>query len=403
MNPTIKIYDSQPYQTEFQAAVISCEPVPEPVKETISPAEASAARQLYHIVLDRTLFFPEEGGQNADCGTLNTHPVLDVQIKQNIIYHTTDVPFIPGSCVAGMIDWPTRYSNMQQHSGEHIMSGLIHSRFGYDNVGFHLGTQNVTLDFNGFLTGEQLNLIETLANEAIYKNMEIIAEYPAKENLKTLTYRSKIEIDGPVRIVTIPGYDICACCAPHVKRTGEIGMIKIVDAVKYKGGIRISILCGSRALSDYRRKQEQQKAISVLLSAKEDSVSQAVAKLKDDNYSLKGKIMELQNLLIEQKVSRLPQTADSLYLFEDILDVPVHKKYVNLLTEKSDGICGVFSGSDDGGYRYIIASPSKDVRAVNHLLKEAFQAKGGGSFEMVQGSLHAAQNEILKVLRQIKE
>lgn len=392
MNPTIKLYDHYPYETNFDAVVLSCEPV------TVISEAGKASVELYHTVLDQTLFFPEEGGQNADTGSINAYPVLDVQIRKNIIYHTMNIPFAPGSCVAGTIDWKERYSNMQQHSGEHILSGLTHAHFGFDNVGFHLGAKNITLDFNGFLTEQQLHLLETLANEAIYNNLEILAGYPPENELETLSYRSKTDIEGCVRIVTIPGYDVCACCAPHVSRTGEIGIIKIVDAVKYKGGIRIGILCGSRALSDYRLKQEQQKAISVLLSVKEDSVSAAVSKLKDDNYTLRGKIMELQNTLIEQKAALVPHSLDNLYLFEDALEASVHKKYVNLLTEKCSAVCGVFAGSDTEGYRYIISSVRNDVRPINSQLIERFQAKGGGSAAMIQGSLHVTRDEILEAL-----
>ncbi len=279
------------------------------------------------------------------------------------------------------------------------MSGLIHSHFGYDNVGFHLGVKNVTLDFNGFLTPEQLDTIESLANEAVYKNLAILASYPPKDQLDAMEYRSKIELTGPVRIVTIPGYDICACCAPHVKNTGEIGMIKITDAIKYKGGIRISIQCGSRALDDYRMKQRQIFALSALLSAKQEAVADAAAKLKEDNFSLKGRIIALQNSLIELKASAIPADIEHLCLIENHLEPAAHKNYVNLLTEKCSGICAVFSGSDADGYRYIIASKSQDVRPLNNRLKTELQAKGGGSREMVQGSYSGQKEHLLPIFQ----
>lgn len=390
MTPTIKLYDFDAYQTEFEAVVLFCEPH--------SVSDGKAAYPLYDILLNQTLFFPEEGGQNADTGTLNGQAVTDVQIRNNLIYHTTAAPFTPGETVSGSIYWNSRYSNMQQHSGEHIMSGLIHSHFGYDNVGFHLGNQNVTLDFNGFLTEEQLEFIENLANDAIYKNLEIEAVYPPTEALNTMTYRSKIEIDGPVRIVTIPGYDVCACCAPHVKRTGEIGIIKIVDAIKYKGGIRISILCGSRALADYRAKQSRNTAVSVLLSAKPEAIADAVTRLKEENFALKGQLMELENSLMEQKAARIPNGTENICLFEETLESAAHRKYVNLLMEKCSGICAVFVGNDADGYRYIIASKSVDVRPVSETLKKEFQARGGGSAEMIQGSVSADKGSLEAVL-----
>lgn len=385
---TKKLYDSDAYQTVFGASVLSCE------LRTGNGKGADNASPLYDIILDQTLFFPEEGGQNADTGMLNSCPVLDVQIKDGIIRHTTAAPFSPGSRVEGRIDWQPRYSNMQQHSGEHIISGLVHSRFGYDNVGFHLGIKNVTLDFNGLFTMEQLELIESLANEAVWKNIEIDASYPSKDRLNALEYRSKIELTGPVRIVTIPGYDICACCAPHVKRTGEIGMIKIIDAVKYKGGMRISIQCGDRALADYRMKQQQLSAVSVLLSAKLEAAADAVSKLKEDNFALKGQIMDLQSALTAQKADAIPEDAQNLLLFESSLESGVHKKYVNRLTAKHPGICAVFAGSDTEGYRYMIASLSQDVRPLNDRMKTELSARGGGSREMVQGSCPGSKQQL---------
>lgn len=402
MQKTIKLYDNDAYQTEFQAVVLSCEPhVGSAPGGSASPdgSDNSAASDvLYDIILDQTLFFPEEGGQNADSGMINGQPVSDVQIQDDVIRHTVAAPFAPGATVTGSINWDMRYSNMQQHSGEHIMSGLIHTHFGYNNVGFHLGSQNVTLDFNGFLDDSQLEIMETLANEAIYKNLEIEAVYPSAESLAAMTYRSKIEIDGPVRIVTIPDYDVCACCAPHVRRTGEIGMIKIVDAIKYKGGVRISILCGSRALADYRAKQERNTAVSVLLSAKPEVIADAVTRLKEENFSLKGQLMELESSLIEQKAALIPDGTQNICLFEETLESAAHRKYVNLLVEKCSGICAVFVGNDADGYRYIIASKSTDVRTVGESLKKEFQARGGGSAEMIQGSVSANRASLESVL-----
>ncbi|WMC92113.1 alanyl-tRNA editing protein [Kineothrix sp. MB12-C1] len=387
MEKTIKLYDTDAYQTEFTATVLSCHPV--------SGEDKSSSEVLYKVILDRTLFFPEEGGQDADTGILNEAKVIDVQIKDGIITHITDSPFHPGLSVLGKIDWASRYSNMQQHSGEHIMSGLIHSHFGYDNVGFHLGSQAVTLDFNGFLEKEQLDMIEILANDVIYRNIETIAEYPSTEVLSALNYRSKIELNEPVRIVTFPGYDVCACCAPHIKRTGEIGIIKIIDSFRHRGGIRISILCGSRALMDYRNKQKQTDTISALLSAKPELIAQAVERLKEENFSLRGQIMDLQDTLTELKVAQITEDTKDICLFESDMEASTHRKYVNLLIEKCSGICSIFSGDDASGYRYIIASKTEDVRPVNEMLRQQLQAKGGGSKEMVQGSVNSTKNEIL--------
>ena len=211
----------------------------------------------YEIILDRTAFFPEGGGQSSDTGSLGGVSVSDVQEIDGKIIHYTDGPLVEGTEVEGCIDWTERFSKMQQHTGEHIVSGLIHKIYGYHNVGFHLGTDSVTLDFNGVVPKEKLHEIEQLANEAVAKNLPVQVLYPTDEELSKISYRSKIEIEGQVRIVVIDGYDVCACCAPHVKQTGEIGLIKLVGMQNYKGGVRISMLCGFRALEDYYQKEKK--------------------------------------------------------------------------------------------------------------------------------------------------
>lgn len=394
---TEKLYDTDAYQTEFTASILS-----------ISPRSEKNSLSLYDVILNRTLFFPEEGGQNADQGTINGYPVTDVQIKDNIIIHTiaVDSTLLPafeadltiGKEIEGKIDWNMRYSNMQQHSGEHIISGLVHAHFGYNNVGFHLSPQTVTLDFNGLLDKDDLLLIETLANEAIYKNLTILAEYPDESILASLHYRSKLELKDSIRIVTIPGYDICACCAPHVKMTGEIGIIKITDVINYKGGVRISILCGNRALEDFRKKQDIVSSISILTSSKPEAITDAVLRLKEENYSLNGKIASLYDSLVELKAASIPPAEKNLCLFESALESSAHRKYVNLLVQNCNGICAVFVGNEENGYRYIIASKSMDVRSLNNILKEKFNAKGGGSLEMIQGSLYGNPIEITKII-----
>ena len=221
---TEKLFYQDSHIAEFEAEVLSC----------------TAAGAGYEIELDRTAFFPEGGGQYADTGMLGGVRVTDVQERDGRVLHMTDGPLDAGMRVTGRIDWEERFMKMQQHSGEHIVSGLVHARFGYNNVGFHLGTEDCTMDFGGVLTDEQLMEIEREANRAVWKNLEIEALYPTEEELKKLQYRSKIEIEGQVRIIVIPGYDVCACCAPHVKRTGEIGLIKLNHMQHYKGGVRVT-------------------------------------------------------------------------------------------------------------------------------------------------------------------
>ena len=284
----------------------------------------------------------------------------DVQEIDGKIIHYTDGPLVEGTEVEGCIDWTERFSKMQQHTGEHIVSGLIHKIYGYHNVGFHLGTDSVTLDFNGVVPKEKLHEIEQLANEAVAKNLPVQVLYPTDEELSKISYRSKIEIEGQVRIVVIDGYDVCACCAPHVKQTGEIGLIKLVGMQNYKGGVRISMLCGFRALEDYYQKEKNNREIAVMLSAKEYETAVEVERLQEELAMKKAKIAEL----------------------------------VNLLLKKGAKMAAVFSGNEREGYRYVLGSRSLDVRENGKLLNEAFHGRGGGKPEMVQGTVQGKREEI---------
>ena len=270
-------------------------------KFTAVVQECLKAGDRYQVVLDRTAFFPEGGGQYADTGMLEEVHVLDVQEKDGIIYHLTDRALFPGAGVTGRIDWEERFMKMQQHTGEHIVSGLVHARFGYRNVGFHLGTTDCTMDFNGEITKEELLEIEKEANQAVIQNLDVMVSYPSAEELKSLEYRSKIEIEGQVRIVTIPGYDVCACCAPHVNKTGEIGQIKLTNVQRYKGGVRVTMLCGFRALADYNRKLHAVRQISAALCAKEDETTEAVGHLQEECAQWKQRVINLQKEILGYK------------------------------------------------------------------------------------------------------
>lgn len=348
----------------------------------------------YEAVLDRTAFFPEGGGQYADTGKIDDVEVLDVHERQGIIYHKISGPLEVGKTVKGCINWEERFSKMQQHSGEHIVSGLVHQIYGYDNVGFHMGKDAITMDFNGILTKEQLNDIEKKANEAVVKNLDIQVIYPTKEELATLEYRSKIEIEGQVRIVIIPGCDACACCAPHVKKTGEVGVIKLLGVQNYKGGVRVSMLCGFRALEDYDKKAEDVKSISVLLSAKEDILPDEVLRIKNELAAQKQKLSELQRQLLEYKVKELEENQRLIVMFEAGLEGSAPRELANLILEKGAEVAAVFSSNANGGYHYVIGSRTADTRSYAKILNEKFQGRGGGKPEMVQGTLYGDEAEI---------
>lgn len=383
---TVRLYDQDAYATKFEAEVLACEEVEKKEKK------------VYQVWLDQTLFFPEEGGQSPDMGTIDGIKVLDVQIKDEVITHTLAAPLAVGTMVKGVVDWKHRFYNMQQHSGEHIFSGIVHNRFGYDNVGFHLSDSIVTMDFNGVITAEDIEEIETEVNQAIIENIPVEVSYPTKEELKVLEYRSKIEIEGQVRIVTIPGYDVCACCAPHVRRTGEIGMLKVMNVQSYKGGVRISILCGFRALEAFRQKADIITELMAQFSTNQEALVENVTKLKNTNQTMKNQLASAKQELMEYKVAAIPEDSENAILFESDLDTPVVRNVVNGLVEKFAGISAVFVGDDENGYQFIVGSKNKDCRAIAAALREKLSARGGGSDKMIQGSVAASQLQIEELL-----
>ena len=373
---TEKLFYTDSHLQEFTAEVMSCRP----------------CDNGYEAVLSRTAFFPEGGGQAADTGVIDGIRVYDVQEKGEQIFH-----YLEGKTVTGQIDWDKRFSRMQQHSGEHIVSGIVHARFGYDNVGFHLNDELCTLDLSGPLTKEELREVEDAANEAVFANVPVQVSYPSKEELKTLDYRSKIEIDGQVRIVTIPGYDVCACCAPHVYFTGEIGLIKLVQSQNYKGGIRITMLCGRRALKDYQQKEESVKAIMGSLSAKEELIAEAVERVKEECTQLKSELAETRYQILEAQAEKIPEGQKKVCIFDSKLSGNEPRELMNLVLKKGTEVCAVFAGNEESGYRYVIGSETEDVRPYSKILKEQFGGRGGGKPVMVQGSVNGSEEAIRKV------
>jgi len=406
---TIKLYDEDAYKTSFSARVLSCSEseITERLQKRLALlTDIPETVKIYSLVLDKTLFFPEEGGQTPDGGTLTICgrdlPVIDVAIdKTNTISHYVAVcdgsSFQPeDSEVSGNIDFAHRFSNMQNHTGEHIFSGLVCRKKNCNNVGFHLSDDIVTMDYDCPLTKEEIDALELKANEIITKNLPVFCTYPSEEELTGLSYRSKIEIDGPVRIVTIPGVDVCACCAPHVKNTGEIGLLKVIDFMKYKGGTRLSILCGSRAFIDFRKKQEKLVSISRTLSESIENTDLAVGKLYKEKNDLSYKLRQLQGNLLSIKADSIPDNVKHAILFTEDCDVNEARKVINSLTEKRGGYCGVFTGSDESGFSFIIGSSDLDCSVLAKELREKLNAKGGGKKEMIQGHTDAKEDEIIK-------
>ncbi len=339
----------------------------------------------YTVLLDRTAFFPEGGGQLADTGRIGAARVLDVHEREGEIRHYTDAPLAVGAEYDCALDFEQRLRRMQNHSGEHIVSGLVHACFGAENVGFHMGVECMTLDFDREISWDELTDIERRANELVRENLPVRTWFPAPEELAALEYRSKKELTGAVRIVEIPGVDRCACCAPHVAHTGEIGLIKLLDSVRHRGGVRVSAVCGMDALDAVRDMQRNVTAVSNLLSAKRGEVGAAVERLLARQQAQSERLAALGMAAVRLRAESVAPCEGNICVFDDTLDEIALRELVNLLCEKCTGYAAAFSGSDAAGYRYIIGSRHIDLRKAARDINAAIGGRGGGTSEMIQG------------------
>ncbi|MCQ2441249.1 MAG: alanyl-tRNA editing protein [Clostridia bacterium] len=378
MQKTVKLYDTDSHLKEFEATVLLCE----------------KSENGYKTVLDKTAFFPEGGGQPCDIGTLNGGNVTDVQISDGIITHTVDIPLEIGNRVKGKLDFLRRFNFMQNHSGEHIVSGIVNSLYGLDNVGFHLNESFVTLDFNGELNYEQLKNVELIANSKVWQNVKFKTYYPDKTTLKSLNYRSKKELDGDIRIVEIENTDICACCAPHVSEAGEIGIIKLLDTEKMRGGIRIVMKCGKYALDDYNCKYGNILSISNLLSSKQEETAQAVVELQNKLNDAKVQISALKKRLTEYIIKSFK--GEDGYIFEDGLDGKERQLLADGLHKTYGGIKAVFTKAQDG-YAFSICGEPTELDGFFENLCKNLNVRGGGRNGIKQGTVLEDKDKITEV------
>ena len=371
-------------------------------------------KNLFKIILDKTAFFPEGGGQKGDVGYIlkgekaendfyitndgvtslckKVINVTDTQEKNGEIIHFCSSPIDEGTTVTGLLNYDVRFRRMQNHTGEHIVSGLIHKHFGYDNVGFHMGSDEVTLDVNGPLSSEQVFFIEKLANFAVAENVPVTAEKFSGDILKTLDYRSKLDLVENVRLVTVEGYDVCACCAPHVSRTGEIGIIKLLGFMNYKQGTRIRMLCGFDALDDYNEKMAQVSASCAMLSSKQGELSENVNRVLEENKKEKQEKNILKNKIADLLLEKAKEEGKNC-LFTDIND-PVFMRYLATNGSEVFGICGVFCMVSEGSYRYVVVGKNCDMRQFAKGMNASLCGRGGGDTELIQGSVKSPASSI---------
>ncbi len=374
---TERLYEQNAYLKSFEAVVVSCE----------------ALEDKFELVLDKTAFFPEGGGQPADKGTINGKNVLDVQQKNDVIVHLVEEKFEIGETVSCELDWDVRYARMQGHTGEHILSGVVNALYKYDNVGFHMSEKSMLVDFNGSLTAKDIKLIELKANEAVYKNADVIAYFPSNDEIETLEYRSKKEVKEALRIVKIgEDIDCCACCAPHVDKTGEVGIIKVIDFAPYKQGTRLEMMAGKYALLDYIEINANLKDLMKLTSSPRNGVVDTV----NEKYTA------YKDLSFEyQKVSRrlalseldLNKLNNSVYAMAKDLSFDDLRYCANSIMENEYDICVLFSKSGDSEYSYVVSSKTKDVRPIVKSLNETFNGKGGGKSDYSQGKINSGSEE----------
>lgn len=366
------------YQTDIVSKVIEC----------------IESERGYDIVLKDTCFYPEGGGQPADKGILNGQEVLDVQERNGIVYHSVKQPIKVGSVVKGEIDWGYRFNLMQNHTAEHILSGLVQQKYGFHNVGFHMGKEFVTVDFDGELSEEDVGNLDVCVNTAIMLNRPVRAYYPKERELKKMDYRSKKELKGRVRIVEVKDYDVCACCGIHVKSTGEIGCARILSFEAHKGGTRLCMVAGQRGYYDYYMKHISAKSISHTLSVPVKEIAAAVKKLKKERDELRYQLNVLEKEKLEKIAETVEQGSKKAVFFQNISNAKTMQYFADLLSQKVD-VAAVFSGDDEKGYTYVLMSQKWNMKELKQKLSEMFECNGGGTEQMIQGKIVSTEADIV--------
>lgn len=391
MQPTQKYYEADAYRREADAVILAAEP---------------DGRGGGKLALDGTVFYPEGGGQPADHGTLTLPDgarltVTDVHEQGGVIWHRVDAlpdTAAPGTAVTGRIDWAWRFDKMQQHTGEHILSGILHQMFGAENVGFHIGSDAVRMDTSVPISAEGLREAELAANRIVWQNVPVLIAYPTREELARMTYRSKKEIEGQVRIVTIPGADVCACCGTHTAATGAVGQIKILAAENYKGGVRLSIVCGERALLAAQAMRQRQADIGALLSAKPSETAHAVHRVYDEYTALKFAHFGLCSELFDALAAQVSPGADAIRIVPGLDPDGLHRLAARL-SEATTGLCAALTANEKGT-GYCLAQAGGDVRALTKALNTALNGRGGGKPGICQGSCAAAPEQVETFLKE---
>ena len=374
---TRKLYYEDSHLRTFFAEVLSCE----------------KADKGFEVILDATAFYPEGGGQAADTGSLNGIRVLDTRERGETVVHFCEAALEPGTVAEGIIDYKNRFHRMQQHSGEHIVSGIINRRYGYHNVGFHMGTDIITIDFDGVIPAEDLASIEAEANSAVWQNLSVKCWYPSEEELPNVFYRTKRALPWPVRIVQVPGFDSCACCGTHVNATGEIGLIKLFTVMGFRGGTRMEMACGSSALKLLNNAYEQNRQVSQAFSAKIEETGAAARRMNEVEAQLKYRIVGLEKRIFTGIAASYAGKGNVVH-FEEGLENTAVRDLADAIADRCGGIAAVFSGSDETGYAFCLVTRNGDLRTLGKEMTKALNGRGGGKPIFQQGRLQVKKTDI---------
>lgn len=380
---TEKLYEQDSHLARWEATALACEPVADG----------------YRVILDRTAFFPEGGGQLSDGGHIGEVPVLETHEKEGHLFHFTKGPVPVGKPLACRLDWDRRLDHMQQHTGEHILSWAFWSLFGVENIGFHMGKELVTIDLSRPVTQEEMDAAEELANRNIYENHPVRAYIASPEEVEKLTLRKKTEkVAGDLRIVEIEGGDVCTCCGTHADRTGEVGLVKLLRQEHTKGGSRVVFLCGMRAVRDYRLKNQVAQDAGAALSVKEEGVPEGIRRLKGEIAAQGAALREKGRLLtgfIARELLASPPPAGRMgrviLTCQPDLDGKEAKLLLNRLTEEPETAAVVIHpvSGVEGRVCYLLGkapdSPA-DCKYLCDILNGLYNGKGGGKAGFAQGS-----------------
>ena len=374
---TRKLYYVDCHMCRFSAKVLQC----------------TETEKGFEVILDQTAFYPEGGGQAADTGSLGNVRVLDTRERGEAIVHLCSGPLTVGETAEGCIDYDLRFDRMQQHTGEHIVSGLIHARYGYHNTGFHMGTESTTIDFDGVIPAEDLPELEAAANAAIWQNLAVKCWVPSPEELETVTYRTKRALPWPVRIVEVPGFDTCACCGTHTAFTGEVGLVKLFSAIPFRGGTRMEMACGKRALAILNTAYDQNRLVSQAFSAKIQETGEAARKMNELLAAQKYRITGLEMKIFAAIAAGYAETGDVVH-FEEGLDNNAVRELADKIADTCGGRAAVFSGDEEGGYAFCLVARSGDLRQLGKDMTKALNGRGGGKPNCQQGRVGCKRTDI---------